>query len=672
MPPATGRGQWQCGACDSLVDAGLEECGVCGSARCDADAADLVTDEQRQHVADVLEHPERYRRASGGFWICPDCRNGNGMDVMQCACGCTKEKALEAFRPYKNAAKKERIVHISQQSDAQIADDIAGAAKGIRQGLLSPDPDLLPAGKKNRRSGAGSRSGAGLPPAGVGWRDELPVTSIDPSPTNPRKTFDQAKLAELADSLKAVGLIEPLVVRPVGPRYELIAGERRWRAAKLAKLPAVPVRVLDVTDQEAAELQLRENIERQDLNPIEEAHAFKHLVSEGMGYNQTTLAKRLGVTQGHVSNRLRLLELPEAWQERVISEEITIAEARELVPWCEFPAVLAQLAKGWKKGDSLDWPLRKAVRDVSRTMREHTYSETARVFSLPKDPKAREELWGRLQVRTLEGEDRALNVALWDELNAEAEAKRAEREEKAAARASKPGKNGEPALSSAERKKRAEKQRQIYAKRLHRYRVQWLQAQIVERLPNAEAGLLLKLVLHFAAGDGQSERLAELMESVAELGGSVKRTRATDRYHDRVDWIGAFSKLGNERMGEVMVLALARWLKHDVERWGTDLYAEDVEAVAKEMGVDPRKHWVLDEEFLSIHNREQLLELAEEWRMALGLRADAKRSEVAAGIKRDWVKGCPQRLLEVKASGARPAGTAGEPVASAEVMAEVL
>jgi ParB/RepB/Spo0J family partition protein len=164
----------------------------------------------------------------------------------------------------------------------------------------------------------------------------IDVKLIAPSPWQPRQAFDEAELAGLAQSISAHGLLQPILVRETRAGYELLAGERRLRAAKVAGLANIPAVLRRCDDGEAQEIALLENLQRRDLSPIEEAHAFQTLLAREGSVNgpltQVALAQRLGVSQSHIANRLRLLKLPEETKARVISGEITGSQARELLP----------------------------------------------------------------------------------------------------------------------------------------------------------------------------------------------------------------------------------------------------------------------------------------------------------------------------------------------------
>ena len=171
---------------------------------------------------------------------------------------------------------------------------------------------------------------------------ECAIEDVHPTADNPRQRFDEQKLAELAESIKNQGLVQPLVVRKRadgdGGGFWLIAGERRWRAAQRAGLKSVPVVVKDVQAKDAYELTLVENLQREDLNPIEEAEAYQRLSSE-FGYTQEQLALRVGKDRATVANSLRLLKLPQKVRNLVASDELQMGHARALLGLEGDPAI---------------------------------------------------------------------------------------------------------------------------------------------------------------------------------------------------------------------------------------------------------------------------------------------------------------------------------------------
>jgi ParB family chromosome partitioning protein len=160
---------------------------------------------------------------------------------------------------------------------------------------------------------------------------KLEVSKIRPNPRQPRRTFDEAALDELAGSMRKEGLLQPVVVRPIeGGRFELIAGERRWRAAQRAGIHQIPAVVRDVPDEKLLELALIENLQREELNPIEEAEAYQILVDD-LALTQNEVAERVGKQRTTVANALRLLNLPEMVKDMVRGRRISMGHARALL-----------------------------------------------------------------------------------------------------------------------------------------------------------------------------------------------------------------------------------------------------------------------------------------------------------------------------------------------------
>ena len=159
---------------------------------------------------------------------------------------------------------------------------------------------------------------------------EIDIDLIDPSAAQPRTHFDEGRLEELAQSIRSNGIVQPILVRRRGARYQLVAGERRWRAAQRAGLQQIPAVVREIPDDKLLELALIENIQRQELNAIEEAHAYKRLI-ETLGLTQETVAQRVGRDRSFVTNHLRLLRLPEDIQRLVEEEKLSMGHARALL-----------------------------------------------------------------------------------------------------------------------------------------------------------------------------------------------------------------------------------------------------------------------------------------------------------------------------------------------------
>lgn len=186
-----------------------------------------------------------------------------------------------------------------------------------------------------------SAGGGTSPRGGV---QMMPVSSIEPHLDQPRRHFDEAALAELAESIQIRGLIQPIVVRPHGHRYQIVAGERRWRAAQRARLHEVPVIVREFNDAETLEVALLENIQRQDLNAIEEAEGYKRLIDE-YGHTQEELGKIVNKSRSHVANLLRLLELPGPVRDLVMTGELSMGHARALLTASDVEALAREVVE---------------------------------------------------------------------------------------------------------------------------------------------------------------------------------------------------------------------------------------------------------------------------------------------------------------------------------------
>lgn len=158
----------------------------------------------------------------------------------------------------------------------------------------------------------------------------IEVALIQPHPEQPRRHFDEGALQELSDSIAKRGIIQPIIVRPHGGGFQIIAGERRWRAAQRAQMHRIPAIVRDFDEQETLEIALIENIQREDLNPIEEAEAYRKLIAE-FHHSQEALGRIVGKSRSHVANLMRLLELPKTVQQQVMESRISMGHARALI-----------------------------------------------------------------------------------------------------------------------------------------------------------------------------------------------------------------------------------------------------------------------------------------------------------------------------------------------------
>lgn len=177
---------------------------------------------------------------------------------------------------------------------------------------------------------------------------KVPIEFVRPNPKNPRKTFTDESLDELADSIRQKGIIQPIVVRTndnLPDIYEIIAGERRWRAAQRAGLHEVPVVVAEVTERESLELAIIENVQREDLNPIDEARGYEQLAAD-FGYSQNDLANIIGKSRSHIANTLRLLKLPSSARKLLETGEITAGHGRALLASADPDSLTKQIIEG--------------------------------------------------------------------------------------------------------------------------------------------------------------------------------------------------------------------------------------------------------------------------------------------------------------------------------------
>lgn len=185
----------------------------------------------------------------------------------------------------------------------------------------------------NSKRGLGKGLNAIIPTVAIEENDavnEIPVAEIVPNRFQPRRVFDPEKLAELAESIRQYGVVQPVIVRKTVTGYELVAGERRWRASQMAGRKQIPAVIRDYTDSEMTEIALIENLQRQDLNPIEEAHAFRKLMTD-FGLTQEEVAVKIGRSRSLIANIVRLLNLQPSVQEHVSRGTLSIGQARPLL-----------------------------------------------------------------------------------------------------------------------------------------------------------------------------------------------------------------------------------------------------------------------------------------------------------------------------------------------------
>jgi ParB family transcriptional regulator, chromosome partitioning protein len=258
-----------------------------------------------------------------------------------------------------------------------------GKRRALGRGLAALIPEAATPGGSPAESAARGEAAAGMgaiPPTRSDGLLLVGIEEVHPGPHQPRKTFDDERLDELAESIRTQGIIQPLVVRrsPSGSGFELIAGERRWRAAQRAGLHEVPVVVREVAERQAFEMALVENLQRADLNPIEEAEGYQRLFTE-FGYTQEALADRVGKDRSTVANALRLLRLPGSVRELVVGGRLAMGHARALLG-LDSDAAIDRLARQTVARDL-------SVRQVEALVRkERQDAATAEPKAAPEPP----------------------------------------------------------------------------------------------------------------------------------------------------------------------------------------------------------------------------------------------------------------------------------------------
>ncbi len=477
---------------------------------------------------------------------------------------------------------------------------------------------------------------------------------------NDRKTFDPALLEELAESIRAHGILQALTVR--GPDadgcVELIAGERRLRAARLAQRSHVLVRIVQLTDDQANEARMVENVNREGLSSLEEAEGYERLLelakARGEPMTQQQLARRVGKSQPNIANRLRLLKLPKRWRERLAAGEITAHHAFAILPYVgrnNFLRAMEEIIRdefdeGFPSVEQFAVEVGNAIEAVTRPLawEWNFYDGNKSWPTVPgKKLKLTDDQRAKLDVEEIvdavgRKEERCWNVKEWEKITDEqirrgtqAEARKAEKGSAAAAK---------PELTPAEQAERRKKLNDQYAKKLYRYKLQWLQRKLVERLADESkrppADELTRWLVFFAvAGEGVSGRSGECARVL-----NVK-------FHQRERVVEVVTKMRSltDQTGTIAEL-LQRWVVATFEGYHPDVRPQTIEFLATAAGIDLAKEWKLDRDFLEIHTREQLDQLAKEWGDGF---LPAKRAEAIDDLLRRKDARPPKRLVDCKA-----------------------
>jgi ParB family chromosome partitioning protein len=540
---------------------------------------------------------------------------------------------------------------------------------------------INPMGKAKRRGAEGNGDGvAVLDPVPVpvdvsnhqAEAATVAIELIDASPYQTRKDFDEAELQDLAATMRAHGLLQPLVVRRKGDRYELIAGERRLRAAKLAGLQEVPVQIRSADNDQAAELTAIENLQRKDLNAIEEARAYQLLLNR-TGCTQQDLADRLGKSQPHIANRLRLLGLPDEWQGRVISGEMPATHARALLPVKDHPKILQEVGrhvKAWlKEEDGLGTVedfrenLFSIVRHQARELGEKYWAYNSEIHDYIPTFTPTEAERKQLGVICLEGRngdkpvELATNTKLFDKIQ-KAFAADYVAKKKAKADTKKDDKKASAKPTKQELAKRAEEQERQYRRRLWRWYIDWQRYLVAKAILDGiqtTRGDLERILFYFAVALGVTTPSFGGAHQRQDLLGGLMR--ALDLKFNAADPLGSILAIepeGGDGLLKVLGQFLAASLFHGEDGPVVPMPDGHVRQLADYLAINSLRSWeaeqggeFLTEDYWSLHTKDQLAALAKELRVEVDS-AGPKAAMVEALHKPGIVKGFPKELAKIK------------------------
>jgi ParB/RepB/Spo0J family partition protein len=483
-------------------------------------------------------------------------------------------------------------------------------------------------------------------PAGARFIEtvDIQMDQIVAGKGNPRKSFDQAKLQRLANSIKKIGQSQPGGVRrlPNGEGYEIIFGERRWRACALAGLKTYRASVYEVDIAALVEMRVDENESRDDLNPIEKATSWQQLLDDA-GYSQTSLAAKLGITQGEVSNTVRLLKLPVVWQQRIISGEIPPSEGRCLAPWSD-SSVIDQINDAFVstskyQRSSFEDFVQQCLWRFSRPLKDSSYGFKGRTVSI--DLKPTEAQRAELDIRQLKDwrgqTDRCFNIAKWDEL-VEVQVKKREATET---------KKREKELAESPHKKKTIDDLKVdgekLCKRIFRYKVKWMQGRVKDRVEHLEEDELVRFLIGLIVTYRQIDWLNRI-SAIAQNHGNDRFNASP--YETGVIWKWAMG-LETKTLFDLIRDLVAGFCEIDSQTGG-QVHPEAIQIFADLLGVEIDTDWAVDDEYLQLHTIEQLTPLMKEWGVSGG--TINKSGMITAVLSAATVKKlpAPQELLEVK------------------------
>jgi len=464
----------------------------------------------------------------------------------------------------------------------------------------------------------------------------LGVKIVDPSPFQPRSSFPEEELRGLAESIAQQGQLSPILVRASArggraTRYELVDGHRRFKAIELIGWDAVRAEVGQFTDAQVRQIVLVSALQRADLTAIEEARAFKAAIDAGDAPGPTELARQLGLSQGHVSNRLRLLELPADVQAKIISQEIPVTHGRVLATLKDYPKLCSAIARDLAErvesegappveefGRSLWW----RVGDHAQELTGNTYdTKTCRnVPHFTPTAEQREQLGvvaiegtrgGRKKPETVEF---ATNKKLWNKLQQTHRTKWLQENPANAKKRSAPPSAKKKKLTPAQEKTRAADQAKQFARRLWEwYAMTWTKRLIALQLGDSTPAAMERVTLWLLATQPTSRRDDQLVAAIKAAGGKVKSPWPAT--------MAALAALGELDLAGVINATVAACFWDGEKGPVTGVGDEDLVVIAQVVEVDHEAAWLSDqagdlsEAFWNLHTKQQLVDLAAELKL---------------------------------------------------------
>lgn len=594
------------------------------------------------------------------WWRCPDCRNCHSETIRACNCGRVRPPiARLTVRPYVPDAEP------AGQTPAD-TDDTNGPAQvragGLENGRVAwecPVCRKMCDGVTDECGNCGfatrgivdalseqtqqkatkvtkEKLKSPAAPALLAGRSDhdVPLRKLHRRTDNPRQTFDLDKLQQLAESIRGVGLISRIIVRATDDGWELWAGERRVRAAELLGWTAIPARIFPAETPDATMEAVRawENLQRADLDPLEESRSLQQLLASGAYASQKELGQALGLSQGEISLRLRLTELPEDWRQRIIAREISTSHAKHLYPWLDVPAVLVKAAKqlqDWEKNHGrqaserdFEGVVQAAARAASKPITKAGPFSTRDTCPFSVSP----ELRAQLDVRPLKNpwggkpEPRAFNVTLWQQKAREAQ-RRAAEQAKAEAAAAPKGKAAPIAQAKAASKPPAGPGLSGALDILGR----WAKERIKELLTPKDKQLLQRLmIIGYVVYDG-------LAPDVAGIGKRLQIKRAYGHGVDDQDaaaWWDKLIAVEDAQLPELMHAVVMGACGKGYGGLGDELAL----AVARSLGARPEESWRPQAADLTDYDEPALRALAAEFGHDVG-KAKSKDALIKALVK---------------------------------------